>query len=77
MQQPELLAADLVPLTVNGEERRVAPGTSVAALLQHLALDQRKVAVELNEAIVPRSAYETQRLAAQDKLEIVHFIGGG
>jgi thiamine biosynthesis protein ThiS len=52
-------------------------GQSVAALLEALGLDWRKVAVERNEAIVPRSAYAATVLVAGDSLEIVHFIGGG
>ena len=52
-------------------------GSSVAALLDQIGFDRRKVAVERNEAIVPRSAYGETRLGEGDKLEIVHFIGGG
>ncbi len=66
-----------VALTLNGE-RRLLPGpVTVAALLAELGLDRRKVAVERNEAIVPRSLYETTDLVTGDMLEIVHFIGGG
>jgi thiamine biosynthesis protein ThiS len=50
---------------------------TVAGLLAAIGLDGRKVAVERNEAIVPRSAYDTTQLAPGDSLEIVHFIGGG
>jgi thiamine biosynthesis protein ThiS len=64
-------------LTVNGEPRNLAGPVSVAGLLATLGLDQRKVAVERNEAIVPRSLYEQTVLAEGDWLEIVHFIGGG
>jgi thiamine biosynthesis protein ThiS len=49
----------------------------VAALLQLIGLDTRKVAVERNEEIVPRSVYAQTWLEAGDNLEIVHFIGGG
>ena len=52
-------------------------GLNVAVLLAELGLDARKVAVERNEAIVPRSAYGQTALAEGDQLEIVHFIGGG
>ena len=64
-------------ITVNGEPQTLPPGTTVAALLAHLALDTRKVAVERNEEIVRRSAYDTTQLDPGDRLEIVHFIGGG
>ncbi len=66
-----------LPISLNGEARDVSPGTSVAALLDQLGLDRRKVAVERNEAIVPRSTYEQTIIAADDRFEIVHFIGGG
>ena len=64
-------------LMVNGETMRAPDGVSVAGLLDHLGLDRRKVAVERNEEIVVRSTYETTRLLPGDRLEIVHFIGGG
>ncbi len=64
-------------ITVNGAVRRVDAGQTVAVLLDALGLDRRKVAVERNEAIVPRSHYDTTELAPGDQLEIVHFIGGG
>ena len=69
--------ATTITISLNGEHRLVPHGASVAALLVELALDPRKVAVERNEAIVPRSTYEQATLAAGDNLEIVHFIGGG
>jgi sulfur carrier protein len=63
-------------LIVNGEDRRVdAP--HVAALVTSLGLDLRKVAVERNLEIVPRSLYAQTVLADGDRIEIVHFIGGG
>jgi thiamine biosynthesis protein ThiS len=66
-----------ITLTLNGEARRVAPPLTVAGLVAQLGLDIRKVAVERNEAIVPRSAYAATDLCDGDALEIVHFIGGG
>jgi len=63
-------------ITLNGEHRTVVAAT-VADLLREIGLDTRKVAVERNEEIVPRSTYADTRLAAGDQLEIVHFIGGG
>lgn len=62
---------------VNGEPRGVPAGASVADLLALVGLDARKVAVERNREIVPRSAYAATPLAAGDAIEIVHFIGGG
>ena len=64
-------------LTVNGETRDYAGVGVVAELVASLGLDSRKVAVELNLAIVPRSTYHETPLADGDRIEIVHFIGGG
>ena len=64
-------------ISLNGEARPLPAPLSVAALIASLGLDTRKVAVERNEAIVPRSTYAHTWLAAGDRLEIVHFIGGG
>jgi sulfur carrier protein len=66
-----------VRLTVNGEEHDVAGAANLAALVASLGLDCRKVAIERNLAIVPRSAYAATPLADGDRIEIVHFIGGG
>jgi thiamine biosynthesis protein ThiS len=64
-------------ISINGDPRPLDSPLSVAALIAALGLDTRKVAVERNEAIVPRSTYAQTWLAAGDQLEIVHFIGGG
>ena len=63
-------------LTINGEPRRVAPG-SIADLVRSLDLDPAKVAVERNGDIVPRSTLAAVAIAEGDTLEIVHFVGGG
>ena len=64
-------------LTINGEQRALRGVSSVAALVAELGLDARKVAVERNLEIVPRSAYLQTAIADGDRIEIVHFIGGG
>jgi len=64
-------------LILNGEERRFPHLATIADLVAHLELDARKVAVERNLEIVPRSAYQTTAIADRDRIEIVHFIGGG
>jgi thiamine biosynthesis protein ThiS len=66
-----------VRLTVNGEIRDEVKAADVAGLIAELGLDGRKVAVERNLAIVPRSLYADTALADGDRIEIVHFIGGG
>lgn len=69
-------AADIT-ITVNGEPCRVPADASLTHVLEHLQLDPRKVAVERNLEIAPRSAYGAIRVDAGDRLEIVHFVGGG
>lgn len=64
-------------LTINGETRDFAGLSHLAALVEALGLDPRKVAVERNLEIVPRSAYQATPIADGDRIEIVHFIGGG
>jgi len=64
-------------VVINGENREISSSLSVAALLQDLGLDARKIALEHNLEIVPRSAYDQTMVADGDRLEIVHFIGGG
>ena len=64
-------------LTVNGEARDAPAATSVAALVALLGLDKRKLAVERNLEIVPRSAFASTFLADGDRIEIVAFVGGG
>jgi thiamine biosynthesis protein ThiS len=64
-------------LLVNGEERRFSGVGDVAALVAALGLDGRKVAVERNLEIVPRSTYAATALADGDRIEIVVFVGGG
>jgi thiamine biosynthesis protein ThiS len=70
---------DVLTLVLNGENRQfeVPAAFSVLGLLTELGLDMRKVAVECNEEIVPRSRYAETWLTSGDQLEIVHFIGGG
>ncbi len=64
-------------IVLNGEARELAAPVTVLALLGQLGLDERKVAVERNLEIVPKSAYGQTDLGEDDRLEIVHFIGGG
>jgi len=64
-------------LLLNGEERDVADVVTIADLVAALGLDARKVAVERNLEIAPRSTYGDTQLAEGDRIEIVTFIGGG
>ena len=64
-------------ITVNGQLRRVAEGTTVAELLEELGLAGRHVAVEVNLELVTRQRHTRHRLAAGDRLEVVTLVGGG
>jgi thiamine biosynthesis protein ThiS len=64
-------------LTINGEDRALNGVDSVAAMIAALGLDSRKVAVELNLEIVPKSAYGATAVNDGDRVEIVQFVGGG
>lgn len=62
---------------VNGKPTELADGTTVAELVRELGLADRRIAVELNGEILPRSRHAAQTIASGDALEIVHAIGGG
>ena len=64
-------------ITLNGSPRDCAPATTVAQLLQEAGYGTRRVAVEVNHEIVPRSLHVSHALAEGDQVEIVHAIGGG
>jgi len=68
---------ETMEITVNGERREVPDGTSVQALLKGLSLTGRRIAVEVNEDIIPRSRHAEHRLGDGDRVEIIHAIGGG
>ncbi len=62
---------------LNGEPRHIAPDSTVAALLRDEGLAERRVAVEVNGEIIPRSRHAAHALAEGDRVEIVHALGGG
>jgi sulfur carrier protein len=64
-------------IQLNGEPRDLAADLTVAKLIDTLGLTGRRIAVELNEEIVPRSEHEATRLTEGDRVEVVHAIGGG
>ena len=67
----------MIEVNVNGEARRIADGTTVAGLLDAMQLAGKRLAVERNGGIVPKSQHGTTSLHAGDKLEIVVAVGGG
>ena len=70
-------APNTIAVQVNGETRALAPETTAASLLQVLGLAGRRVAVEVNEDLLPRSQLPEHRLRDGDRVEIVQAIGGG
>ena len=69
--------ASTIDVVANGEPRTIPDGQTVAAFLAAQGLDPDVVVVERNGEIVPRSRFGEVRLEADDRLEIVHFVGGG
>jgi thiamine biosynthesis protein ThiS len=66
-----------VRVNVNGEPREVEAGTTVARLVELLALAPERLAVELNREVLRRARWAETELAEGDRVEIVHFVGGG
>ncbi|WP_026940629.1 sulfur carrier protein ThiS [Hellea balneolensis] len=65
-------------LFINGEEHHELPEPlTVHGLILHLGLPEKKIAIERNREIVSKSTFETTELSDGDRLEIIHFIGGG
>jgi len=74
---PDAVSSEMA-LTVNGAERRIPAGWTLADLLASLKLDARTVVIERNGTILrDRPSFAKLKLAAGDSLEIVHFVGGG
>jgi thiamine biosynthesis protein ThiS len=69
--------ATTIEVTINGKPVAIEPGTTVLQFLHSKGYEDRLVVVELNEAILPRPSYPSTTLAAADRVEIVHFVGGG
>lgn len=66
-----------VAISLNGEPRQLAAGTTIAELLAELGLTAKHVAVEVNLDLIPRSRHAERQLADGDRLEIVMLVGGG
>jgi sulfur carrier protein len=67
----------VMKIVVNGQERALAPPVTVAALLDELGMAGKRVAVEVNQEIVPRSRHPEFQLNDSDRVEVVFAIGGG
>lgn len=64
-------------LLVNGEKREVSDGISLSQLIENLQLAPERIAIELNQSVVRRADWPKQKLKDSDRVEIVHFVGGG
>ncbi len=64
-------------LLLNGERREVADGSSLAQLIETLELAPERIAIELNQGVVRRAEWPATELKESDRIEIVHFVGGG
>jgi thiamine biosynthesis protein ThiS len=73
----ETVQKEMISVILNGEAREIPHGSSVAAMLQAIGLDPRKVAVEHNLEVIPRSTFGDVEVSEGDRFEIVHFVGGG
>ena len=69
--------ARVMQVTVNGAQERLEDGLSVADLLERRALQPIRVAVEINEELVPRKRFDETFVQEGDRIEIVTFVGGG
>ncbi len=67
----------MIEVKINGETKQVPPDINLAELLKHLELPAERLAVELNEEVVRRINWENVQVKNADKIEIVHFVGGG
>ena len=67
----------VITISINGAARQLSDSTSVAALIEEMGLTGKRIALERNGEIVPRSLFTAQQLADGDKLEIVVAVGGG
>lgn len=69
--------SDRIQITVNGEPQTYDAGLSVEGLLSALSLPRERIAVELNRRVVRRTEWADRELADGDRVEVVHFVGGG
>ena len=68
---------NMITISINGATRQLPDSSSVAVLLEELGLTGRRIALECNGEIVPRSLFSMQKLMDGDKLEVVVAVGGG
>ena len=64
-------------IKINGEAQEIPEGLNVTAMLEHLGMGNKRVAIERNLDILPRAEWDATPVQASDSFEIVHFVGGG
>jgi sulfur carrier protein len=67
----------MIEIDINGEQRTVAAGSTLADLVRQLELEGQALALAVNRAVVPRQQWPERRLAPRDQVDIVRAIGGG
>lgn len=67
----------MIQILLNGQTHRISDKISIQELLTNLGLQEKRIAVEVNKVLVPRSQHATHYINANDQIEIVHAIGGG
>jgi sulfur carrier protein len=67
----------MLQIYLNGEEKQIPEELDMAGLIELLELTGQRIAVEVNEELVPRSTFAGHRLKADDRVEIIHAVGGG
>lgn len=66
-----------VTIQLNGERRQIVENSSLDALVENLSLPHKRVAIELNGSVVRRTDWPNTQISDGDRLEVVHFVGGG
>lgn len=74
---PHPLQFSLMVILLNGEKHTLSDGATAATLVEALGLGEKRIAMEVNREIVPRSQYANHPLHEGDQVEVVHAIGGG
>ena len=67
----------MAKIQLNGKKINIKKGYSVKDIVKKYSLNEKKIAIELNGSIVPKKIYNIKKIKNNDKIEIVHFIGGG
>lgn len=64
-------------IVINGDSKEIPNGLNLEDVLNFFSLPSQRVAVELNKTVVPRREWNTTMVAESDKIEVIHFVGGG